>query len=90
MGRAVALAYGVASYLVFLAAFLYAIGFVGNLPVPKSIDTGVSEPLPIAFAIDVILLGLFAIPHSIMARQWFKRWWTQTIPPAVERSTCSG
>ncbi|MGA2699710.1 MAG: methanethiol S-methyltransferase [Isosphaeraceae bacterium] len=77
MNRILALAYGLLSYLVFLASFLYAIGFVGNLLVPKSIDSGVSGPPAIAFA----------VPHSVMARQWFKRWWTQIIPLAVERST---
>jgi protein-S-isoprenylcysteine O-methyltransferase Ste14 len=87
MNRILALAYGLLSYLVFLASFLYAIGFVGNLLVPKSIDSGVSGPPAIAFAVDVLLLGLFAVPHSVMARQWFKRWWTQIIPLAVERST---
>jgi len=87
MNRILALAYGLLSYLVFLASFLYAIGFVGNLLVPKSIDSGVSGPPAIAFAADVLLLGLFAVPHSVMARQWFKRRWTQIIPLAVERST---
>jgi protein-S-isoprenylcysteine O-methyltransferase Ste14 len=87
MGRTFALAYGVASYLVFLASFVYAIGFVGNLLVPKSIDSGVGGPGPLAFAVDVSLLGLFAVPHSVMARQWFKRWWTRIIPPVAERST---
>src|SRR5712671_3156170 len=87
MSRTLALAYGWVSYLVFLASFLYAIGFVGNLLVPKSLDSGVSGPLPIAFAVDVLLLGLFATPHSVMARPWFKDWWTRIIPSEVERST---
>ncbi len=87
MNRILALANGLLSYLVFLASFLYAIGFVGNLLVPKSIDSGVSGSPAIAFAVDVLLLGLFAVPHSVMARQWFKRWWTRIIPLAVERST---
>ena len=87
MGRVLILAGGVASYLVFLASFLYAIGFVGNLFVPKSIDSGVTGPLSVACAVDVLLLGLFAIPHSVMARQGFKKWWTRFIPAALERST---
>jgi protein-S-isoprenylcysteine O-methyltransferase Ste14 len=68
MNRILTLAYGVASYLVFLASFLYAIGFVGNLLVPKSIDSGSGGPMLTAFAVDVLLLGLFAVPHSVMAR----------------------
>jgi methanethiol S-methyltransferase len=87
MGRTLVFAYGVASYLVFQASFLYSIGFVGNLVVPKSIDSGVSGALPLALAMDVLLLGLFAVPHSVMARQGFKRWWTRIVPAAVERST---
>src|SRR5271157_5403943 len=87
MGRTLALAYGVASYLVFLASFLYAIGFVGNLFVPKSIDSGMRGSLPVAVFADTLLLALFAIPHSVMARPAFKRWWTRIVPPAVERST---
>jgi len=87
MGRTLTLAYGVVSYLVFLASFLYAIGFVGNLFVPKSIDSGMRGSLPVAVFADTLLLALFAIPHSVMARPAFKRWWTRIVPPAVERST---
>jgi protein-S-isoprenylcysteine O-methyltransferase Ste14 len=81
------LAYGVASYLVFLAAFLYAVGFVGNILVPKSVDSGTSGPPGYAVLIDGALLALFAVPHSVMARPAFKRWWTKIVPPPVERST---
>lgn len=87
MGRVIALLYGLVVYAFFLVTFLYAIGFIGNLIVPKSIDTG-AEPISVAaFVINIILLSIFAIQHTIMARPAFKRWWTGFVPQPVERST---
>jgi len=87
MNRSLAVGYGAVCYLVFLVAFLYAIGFVGNIVVPRSIDAGIDAPIAEAVVVNVLLLGLFAVQHSVMARPAFKHWWTRLVPNAIERST---
>src|SRR5262245_26301829 len=87
MKRLLAIAYGAIVYCFFLGTFLYAIGFVGNLAVPKTIDSKGAVSLTQALVIDVALLGLFAAQHSIMARPAFKRLWTQVVPQSLERAT---
>ena len=87
LSRAMALLYGVVAYAVFFCTFLYAIGFVEGLLVPKAIDDGAVGPLVSTLIINVLLMSVFAIQHSVMARPAFKRWWTRFVPHSIERST---
>jgi protein-S-isoprenylcysteine O-methyltransferase Ste14 len=87
MTQFIAFLYGLASYAIFLVTFLYAIGFVSGLATPKTIDTGTVVPMVEAFIVNVLLMSVFAIQHSVMARKQFKEWWTQFVPKSVERST---
>ncbi|MEZ5426862.1 MAG: NnrU family protein [Pyrinomonadaceae bacterium] len=86
MDKLIALVFGTVSYFVFFGTFLYAIGFVGNLIVPKSIDSGTEESIFGSLTINLLLLTLFAVQHSVMARPEFKKWWTRFIPEPAERS----
>jgi methanethiol S-methyltransferase len=87
MTRLLTIGYGAICYVVFLASFLYAVGFVGGFVVPRTVDDGIDASIAEAVIVNVLLLGLFAVQHSVMARPAFKRWWTRLVPNAIERST---
>lgn len=87
MNRFLAVVYGTLCYTLFLVVFLYLIGFVGNLFVPRSVDNALAAPVWLAVPIDLVLVTLFAAQHSVMARPAFKRWWTRFVPEPIERST---
>jgi len=87
MARYLGLLYGIVSYLFFLGTFAYSIGFVSSIGVPKTIDSGPARPITQSILIDLLLLSVFALQHSVMARPGFKRWWTQFVPKSMERTT---
>jgi methanethiol S-methyltransferase len=87
MGKLVAFLYGIVAYLAFAVVIVYAIGFVTGLMVPKTIDSGPAGPLVESIVINLVLLTIFALQHSVMARPQFKKWWTTIVPKSVERST---
>ncbi len=86
MAKAIYFLFGVVSYLFFLVVFLYSIGFVGNMLVPKGIDDGAASPPLMAAIVNLLLLSLFAVQHTVMARKPFKAWWTKIIPHQIERA----
>src|SRR5664279_850928 len=87
LSRITVFIYGTVCYLLFLGTFLYTVGFLGNFGVPKSIDSWAQSPLMQALLVDFLLLAVFALQHSVMARQGFKKMWTKLVPTVVERST---
>ena len=87
MSRFIAFIYGLASYILAAVTLLYAIGFVSGLVVPKTIDTGISVPIAEAIIVNLFLMSVFALQHSVMARRPFKKWWRQFVPESIERST---
>jgi protein-S-isoprenylcysteine O-methyltransferase Ste14 len=87
MKKFLTVGYGAAAYLLFLATFLYLVGFVADVMVPRSVDHGLSSPIGQAVSVNVLLLAAFGVQHSVMARPAFKRWWTRFIPSVIERST---
>jgi protein-S-isoprenylcysteine O-methyltransferase Ste14 len=87
IGRIIAFFYGIAAYGIFFVTFLYAIGFVEDLVVPKTIDNGTVGPTMQALIVNLLLMSVFAIQHSVMARKQFKQWWTQFVPHSIERAT---
>ena len=87
MGKLVAFLYGIIAYLIFAVVIVYSLGFVTGLVVPKTIDSGSAGPLVESIVVNIVLMTIFALQHSIMARPQFKKWWTKIVPKSVERST---
>ena len=87
MNRVIAFIYGVVAYVIFLAVFLYMVGFLANQWVPRTVDNAPEASIGTALGINLLLVSLFGLQHTVMARPTFKRWWTQFVPQSVERST---